>query len=305
MLGAVGFQVGLVAGAKSLADVVARVAGNQHALGVRPERLQGLGRISGAHEQHGSRLEALLAHGAQQQVAVRHVTGLDQHVRVSALGAQHRVVQIDRGRRMRAHTDHLGAEGFQDALLALGDRRSIDRFFVLDPDLQALHILLQRRRNQFAHRGRRGVGESAAVRAAPDEVGQAALSQHLGNRIGFPVQLVVTQRRVAGGQRDAANIGADEHVHLVLVDQLFDGGNALLGIGHVAADQFDLAAQHATGGIDLVHRDLVAARDLGAVQRQRAAVGVERANLDRLLGERHRTCGHGSCQCGQGGNSLE
>ena len=55
------------------------------------------------------------------------------------------------------------------------------------------------------------------------------------------------------------------------------------GLRGVAAQQLELAADHAALGVRLVDRELIAARDLVAVKRDRAGIRIDRADADRLL----------------------
>ena len=177
---------------------------------------------------------------------------------------------------------------------------------MLEPDLQVFHLLLDGGCDQVAHRSHRSGCEGAAVRAAADEVGQATVGQALNHRIGLPIQLVVAHGGVAGSQRDPTDVGTDKHIDLILGDELLDGCDSLLRIGDVAAHEFNLAAVDAARCIDLFHGELVTACHLIAVERHRAAVRVERANLyGRLLRGRERRPYGGTCQHRYTGQFLE
>ena len=184
---------------------------------------------------------------------------------------------------MRADADDLDAEGFEQALLPLRDAGAVDRILVLDPHLELVHRLLQRRSDQIAQGVDRALREGARVGPRADVVGQAAGGQLLGQRDGLEVQLVEAHRSVARGVGDAAGVGAGEQVDLLLVHQLFDGLDALLRIGRVAVHDLDLAAEHAAAGVGFFGSHLEAARHLGAVLRSRPAERVDRTDLEGLL----------------------
>ena len=147
----VGREIGGGAGAVAFGLVGARIADDRDAFEILgAERFKRLERVAGADQQDRGRLEALFAHGAQQQVAVRHVAGVDPDVGRRALGAQDRVGQVDGAEVMRADADDGRAFLLQHFLLPLGDRGAVDRVFAFDPDLQALDRLAERGREQVA-----------------------------------------------------------------------------------------------------------------------------------------------------------
>src|SRR6266511_4077574 len=116
---------------------------------------------------------------------------------------------------------------------------------------------------------------------AKDDVGQVG-----GARIGVPVQLAVTLRRVARRVRNGRDVRADEQIDLVAGGELIDGGDSLLRIAGVAADELDLAPEHTALRVLFVDGELVAARKLVTVERERTAVRVDRADANRRLRRR-------------------
>jgi hypothetical protein len=191
--------------------------------------IEGLEGVASADQKDRLRRETLIPHGAQEEIAVWHVAGVDPYVGGRGLGAQHRVGQVGCAEIVRADADDLRTGFLEQFLLTLRYRGAVNRILAFDPDLQPFHVLAECRREQFARGVRRHFGKARRVRPAANEVRQAAFGQIGGKRVRVPVELAVTQRRVARGVRHHADIGADEDVDLV-ADKLLDRRYALLRV---------------------------------------------------------------------------
>ena len=164
---------------------------------------------------------------------------------------------------------------------------------MLKPYFQVLRVPFKRRRDHIAQGRDRSGCEAVPIWGGPHKVGQAAIRQTFHRRVGFPIQLVVTQCCIAGGIGDGADVGADKQVDFVFVGQLLHSGNGLLGIGSVTTHQFYFAAKQTTTGIDLLYRQFKAARHFCAVQRQWAAEWIDSTYFYHLL----RVCSLRQCGC--------
>ena len=201
------------------------------------------------------------------------------------LRAQHDVGQVGGAEVVRADADDLHARLLEPLLLHLDDGLAVDRVLVLEPDGDVLRLLAEGLADledgAHAH-----LGEVRAVRAGAHEVRELALGELGGDRVGVPVELLVLQRRVARGVRHRGDVRADQQVDLLARHELVDRGDALLRVGRVAAHQLDLLAEHAAFAVSLGDRELVAAGKLVAVERERAAVGIDGADPQAILRNR-------------------
>ncbi len=124
------------------------------------------------------------------------MSGLARFARSTDVG------QVRGAEVVRTDADDLDAVLLELLLLRLDDRLAVDRVLVLDPDLHVFRLLAERLRD-FTDRTYAHLGEVGAVRTGAHEVRQAAFGQLGGDCIGVPVELAVTQRRVARGVRHA------------------------------------------------------------------------------------------------------
>ena len=189
---------------------------------------------------------------------------------------------------MRAHAGQLDAVLLQQLLERLSDRGAEVEVLMLDPDLQVARAFVEGRRDQILDRRDRFDRVARRVRPGAHEIGQAAVGQFLSGRDRLPVQAIVALCRVARGGGHWAHIGAGEQIDLVARRQLLDGGDGLLRVGGVTADQLNLTPEQTAGGIDLIDCQFVAAGELEAVFCQRTGKGIDLADLDRIGGQ----CGH-------------
>ena len=89
-------------------------------------------------------------------------------------------------------------------------------------------------------------------------------------------------RRLAGRRADIA----EQREHAVLLDQFFGGGGGARRIvAVVLADQRDLAAVDAAGGVDLLEVGLAAGLDAQSQAGGRSRLGVGHADLDSVGGD--------------------
>jgi hypothetical protein len=107
-----------------------------------------------------------------------------------------------------------------------------------------------------------------------------------------------------GAARGRADL-ADDDDCLVLLDQLLRLGHGDAGVDAVLGDEFELAAEHATAGVDLLHCHLRGVLAIDAKLAEEASEGGEVPDLyDVGLGPRDRREAH-DAQCRRAGSGLE
>ena len=248
--------------------------------------------VAGPVPQVGLHAQALLLRLAQEQVDVRVVPGVEQHVgpRGAQLGHERGEVGGLRGVAFLQHDLH--AVLLALGLVGRGHAGPVGPVLVDDGDAHVLGRLLQPLLRVAGDVVHAVDAEEAPVGLGAERVLEVPVLQHrVRDGGGDPQELLLLVHPLRDRDRVGARVDAGQDVHLLDVEQPLGLVDRHVGLGLAVAVHLDdlVLAEHAALLVDVVDHHLGAAP---AVERPGGGEGpgviVERADLDGLALGRHR-----------------
>ena len=161
----------------------------------------------------------------------------------------------------------------------VADRRTVRVVLEDDGQLQILRCDLEMRREHLRGEAGRLRGENRTRGAHAEHLRVAASGDEIGDRAGLPVQDPLPVRGFAGGERERARVGADDHGH-ALIGEPVRLAPSRVDVRRVGAHELDRPAAQAAARVEELDGDLDAAQLFGAVVLQDAARRIQRPQFD-------------------------